>query len=167
MRPVPPGATRERQNQQLREKAGEEEARHLWAAAALAALAPAVSHGQTQVLTKEYDNGGVYEGTFVDGHQHGQGTYRLPSGYEYTGDWVEGRIEGQGRATYPNGSVYEGAFVAGRPRGPRPDQPIPTAAATRATGTRAGSRARASPPTPTARATRAASSTASRAARAG
>ncbi len=86
-------------------------------AAALAALAPTVSVGQTKALTKEYDNGGVYEGTFVDGRQHGEGTYRLPNGYEYTGQWVEGRIEGEGRATYPDGSVYEGAFVAGRPQG--------------------------------------------------
>ena len=86
-------------------------------AAALGALAPTVLLGQAQVLTKEYDNGGVYEGEFVDGRQQGQGTYRLPNGYEYTGAWVEGRIEGDGRATYPNGSVYEGGFVDGRPQG--------------------------------------------------
>ena len=87
------------------------------AATALAALAPAVALGQEQVLTKEYDNGGVYEGTFVDGRQQGHGTYRLPNGYEYTGDWVEGRIEGEGRATFPDGSVYEGSFLAGQPEG--------------------------------------------------
>ena len=84
---------------------------------ALAALAPAAASGQEQVLTKEYDNGGVYEGTFVDGRQQGHGTYRLPSGYEYTGEWVEGRIEGEGQATFPNGSVYVGHFLAGQPDG--------------------------------------------------
>ena len=48
-----------------------------------------------QVLTKQYDDGGVYEGTFLNGLQHGTGTYRLPNGYEYTGDWVEGEIRGE------------------------------------------------------------------------
>ena len=33
------------------------------------------------VVTKQYDDGGVYEGTFREGKQHGTGTYRLPNGY--------------------------------------------------------------------------------------
>ena len=86
-------------------------------AVAVAALAPAMAWAQEQVLTKEYDNGGVYQGTFVDGRQHGQGSYRLPSGYAYEGEWIEGRIEGDGRATFPNGSVYVGHFLAGQPDG--------------------------------------------------
>jgi hypothetical protein len=86
-------------------------------ATALAVLAPGSAFGQADTATKEYDNGGVYEGEFLDGRQHGHGTYRLPNGYEYTGAWVEGRIEGEGRATFPNGAVYEGHFVDGRPQG--------------------------------------------------
>ena len=69
------------------------------------------------VVTKQYDDGGVYEGTFKDGKQHGRGTYRLPNGYVYEGDWVDGEILGQGKATYPNGSVYEGQFKGGKPDG--------------------------------------------------
>ena len=69
------------------------------------------------VVTKQYDDGGVYEGTFRNGRQHGQGSYTLPSGYRYEGDWVDGQIVGQGRATYPNGSTYEGHFDAGKPNG--------------------------------------------------
>jgi len=42
------------------------------------------------VQTKQYEDGGVYEGAFLNGKQHGIGTYRLPNGYEYTGAWVEG-----------------------------------------------------------------------------
>jgi hypothetical protein len=65
------------------------------------------------VLTRQYEDGGIYEGEFRDGLQHGQGTYRLPNGFEYTGEWLEGAISGQGVARYPSGAVYEGA-VSGR-----------------------------------------------------
>ena len=48
-----------------------------------------------EVVTKQYDDGGVYEGTFRDGKQHGTGTYRLPNGYVYNGEWIDGEIKGQ------------------------------------------------------------------------
>ena len=66
----------------------------------------AASAQAQDIQTKQYDDGGVYEGTFVDGLQDGTGTYRLPNGYEYSGDWVAGEIRGQGIARFPNGSVY-------------------------------------------------------------
>ena len=72
---------------------------------------------QAQVLTTQDDIGGVYEGTFRGGLQHGTGTYRLPNGYEYTGDWVDGEIKGSGIARFPNGSVYQGSFAKGKPEG--------------------------------------------------
>ena len=71
---------------------------------AVALLATAAA-AQT-VETKQYEDGGIYEGQFLNGRQHGQGTYRLPNGYEYVGEWFEGEIRGQGRATFPNGSIY-------------------------------------------------------------
>ena len=91
----------------------------LQSAALLAAISltgPAFAQ-DGDVITKEYDDGGVYEGTFRDGKQHGNGTYRLPNGYVYQGEWVDGEIRGQGRAEFPNGSVYEGEFAAGKPEG--------------------------------------------------
>src|SRR5690606_40843942 len=73
-------------------------------AAALAGLAlfhsPAPTQAQAAVVTKQYDDGGVYEGTVRNGRQHGRGSYSLPSGYRYEGDWVDGEIRGQGRAVY-------------------------------------------------------------------
>ncbi len=75
------------------------------------------AQGGGTVITKQYDDGGVYQGTFRDGKQHGTGTYRLPNGYEYSGEWVDGEILGQGIARFPNGSVYEGAFAQGKPDG--------------------------------------------------
>jgi hypothetical protein len=70
-----------------------------------------------EVVTKQYDDGSVYEGTFKNGRQDGTGTYTLPNGYSYTGAWVDGEIKGQGVARYPNGSVYEGLFDQGKPVG--------------------------------------------------
>jgi hypothetical protein len=70
-----------------------------------------------EVETKQYDDGGIYEGTFKDGLQHGTGTYTLPNGYEYTGEWIAGEIKGRGVARFPNGSVYEGEFARGKPDG--------------------------------------------------
>ena len=58
------------------------------------------------VVTKQYDDGGIYEGTFKNGLQDGKGTYSLPNGYKYTGDWVEGEIRGQGVAVFPNCLLY-------------------------------------------------------------
>jgi len=44
---------------------------------ALGLSAPAFSQTETTIQTKQYDTGGVYEGEFRDGKQHGQGKYTL------------------------------------------------------------------------------------------
>lgn len=49
-------------------------------AALTLALSSAAFAQDGQISTKQYDDGGVYEGTFKDGLQHGTGTYRLPMG---------------------------------------------------------------------------------------
>ena len=83
-----------------------------WHGAALAgALTLAGTADAQTVQTKQYDDGGVYEGAFLNGKQHGQGTYRLPNGYEYIGDWVAGEIRGTGTARFPNGSIYELSLI--------------------------------------------------------
>ena len=48
---------------------------------ASAAGSPALAQDGT-VITSEDEIGGVYEGTFKGGLQHGTGTYKLPNGYE-------------------------------------------------------------------------------------
>ena len=56
----------------------------IFSALAVQSFVSTAAFGQsTSIVTKQYDDGGVYEGTFRDGLQHGQGTYRLPNGYEY------------------------------------------------------------------------------------
>ena len=73
--------------------------------AALATMTNVAFAQETEVGSKQFDNGGVYEGSFRNGLQHGTGTFRMPNGYEYTGDWVDGQIIGQGVARFPNGSI--------------------------------------------------------------
>jgi len=77
----------------------------------------ALAQASGDEITKQYEDGGVYTGTFENGVQHGTGSYILPNGFEYTGDWVEGEIRGNGIARFPNGSVYEGEFAKGKPNG--------------------------------------------------
>mgnify|MGYP003656000127 CR=1 FL=1 len=76
-----------------------------FATAALLAMTLAGAATAQTVETKQYDDGGVYEGAFLNGKQHGTGTYTLPNGYSYTGNWVAGEISGTGSATFPNGSI--------------------------------------------------------------
>ena len=56
---------------------------------AIAAFGGAVAQGG-DIQTKQYEDGGIYEGTFKNGLQHGSGTYTLPNGYEYSGEWRDG-----------------------------------------------------------------------------
>ena len=55
-----------------------------------------VSHANENSQTKQYESGGIYEGEFLEGKQHGKGKYTLPNGYIYEGDWFYGKIEGDG-----------------------------------------------------------------------
>jgi len=78
-------------------------------------VSPAFAEGEFR--TKQYEEGGIYEGMFKDGVRHGTGTYTLPDGFTYKGQWVNGEIQGQGIAKYPNGSLFEGQFSDGKPNG--------------------------------------------------
>ena len=69
------------------------------------------------VQLKQYSNGGIYEGEFLNGKQHGNGKYISADGYEYSGQWVNGIIEGEGTAKYSDGSIYTGSFKESKPNG--------------------------------------------------
>lgn len=62
---------------------------YFWKIAVIALTVAGGASAQDRA-TKQYDDGGIYEGEFRNGVQHGQGTYTLPNGYEYTGAWVDG-----------------------------------------------------------------------------
>jgi hypothetical protein len=80
--------------------------------------------------------------------------------------WVDDRIEGEGTLAHPDGTRYQGQFATGCRMG-RGASPIPTAPATRARGSRAAWKARASPISVTGWSTRAPSWPGSRTDRAG
>ena len=73
-----------------------------------------ISFSDEKTQIKQYETGGIYDGEFLNGKQHGKGKYSLPNGYYYEGEWKEGKIEGLGVAKYPDGSLYEGNFLDGR-----------------------------------------------------
>lgn len=60
--------------------------------------------------TYEDRNGLRYEGHFVDGQFHGEGTAWYPDGSRYTGDWNEGRREGEGVWRSADNNRYTGQF---------------------------------------------------------
>ena len=59
-------------------------------AAASAAGAALAQDGEVQ--TKQYEDGGIYEGTFKAGKRQGTGTMRYASGEEASGDWDNGAL---------------------------------------------------------------------------
>ena len=62
-----------------------------------------ISYANDNIQLKQYESGGIYEGEFNEGKQHGKGKYSLPNGYVYEGEWLNGKIEGKGKAQYPDG----------------------------------------------------------------
>jgi hypothetical protein len=57
-----------------------------------------------------YDDGGVYEGMFVNGKWEGDGSVTWPSGSSYKGGFLDGKKHGKGTYKYNNGNVFEGEF---------------------------------------------------------
>lgn len=63
--------------------------------------------------TKQFENGDVWEGRYVNGKMSGVCTYKWASGGEYYGDFLEGKRTGFGIHNWKSGSVYEGEFLSG------------------------------------------------------
>lgn len=61
-----------------------------------------------------YGNGDKYEGGWKDGCRFGQGTHHFKDGGVYEGQWRNAAPDGQGKMTLKNGSHYEGAWKDGK-----------------------------------------------------
>ncbi len=57
-----------------------------------------------------FPSGAKYEGHFLDGRCHGEGTLYFTNGDRYVGNWKNHYREGQGRFYFANGDEYEGYF---------------------------------------------------------
>jgi len=61
-----------------------------------------------------YPNGNSYRGNWLNGQRHGKGTYYFFSEHQYTGEWAEDKQHGLGVFTWPDGSSYKGGFAHGK-----------------------------------------------------
>ena len=61
-----------------------------------------------------YGNGDRYEGGWKDGCRFGQGTHHFKDGGVYEGQWCNAAPDGHGKMTLKNGSHYEGAWKDGK-----------------------------------------------------
>ena len=57
-----------------------------------------------------------YEGDYVEGVEHGRGTFTFADGSTYEGDYVTGEMHGRGKYTVASGDVYhDGHWENGKP----------------------------------------------------
>lgn len=61
-----------------------------------------------------HQDGSFYEGSFLNGKRHGQGSYTFTDGSVYTGQWEEGEMSGTGTIQYASGAVYTGELRKGK-----------------------------------------------------
>lgn len=64
-----------------------------------------------------YPDGSRYDGEFLIGKKHGQGTYTLKNGASSQGEWKYDKMVGEATITFPDGARYTGSVVDGKPSG--------------------------------------------------
>jgi hypothetical protein len=60
-----------------------------------------------------FDDGGIYDGEYLDDYFHGLGVERFADGTTYEGEYRADKRSGHGIYRYANGSVYEGGWLNG------------------------------------------------------
>ena len=70
-------------------------------------LSLGIRHGKG---TGYYNDGGLYEGDWVNDSREGKGTMYYPNGNIYIGDWKNNRREGNGIFYFCKGGSYNGEF---------------------------------------------------------
>jgi hypothetical protein len=74
---------------------------------------PAATPDQRVESQINYDDGGTYVGTTLNGVLDGRGVLTFPNGARYEGDFKNGKTDGRGTLTYADGSTYVGEFKEG------------------------------------------------------
>ena len=67
----------------------------------------------TNCFGKEKTTDGVYEGQYLNGKFHGQGTATWANGNKYVGGWKDDKFHGQGTYTWADGNKYVGEWKDG------------------------------------------------------
>ncbi len=62
--------------------------------------------------TFTYDNGDEYKGDFIKDLRHGNGSFNRKNNYKYKGEFFEDKMHGKGTFTYADRRVYVGDFVS-------------------------------------------------------
>ena len=60
-----------------------------------------------------FANGGIFDGSYLDGEANGKGTFFFPDGAKYEGSWIDGKENGHGVFWHPNGEKYIGDWENG------------------------------------------------------
>lgn len=68
----------------------------------------------TQIFTNDNDR---YDGEWLNGYYHGQGTYTFADGRKYVGSWKDDKKHGQGTFAWANGDKYEGSWQSDKRNG--------------------------------------------------
>ena len=71
------------------------------------------THDLLVTVYKKFSNGDTYQGGWLDGQPHGEGTYTWSTGGMYQGSWQGGEKHGVGAYTWANGATYEGEWSQG------------------------------------------------------
>ena len=61
----------------------------------------------------QYENGRIYEGSWVNDRRHGKGYEKYSNGNIYEGEFARGKANGVGVYNWKNGEIYQGHWVNG------------------------------------------------------
>jgi len=73
--------------------------------------------GQMILGKMTYQDGSIYNGSWVDSTRHGKGTCIFVDGSVYEGEFKEGHFHGQGQMTWNDGGFYIGKWCEGEMHG--------------------------------------------------
>lgn len=72
-----------------------------------------IPKGFTGKMRQIASNGNIYEGEFLEGLKHGEGTLTFRQGSVYKGEWKQGVMNGKCRYSFHDGAEYQGSVVDG------------------------------------------------------